>query len=116
MVIDTLTTYLEWQQSFLAEIEVQPHTVPKGDVFVQNVKKIASTDFGDKLIFEVVDLKKIYKTYATYETSETDNGIKVDLHCRIVNVQDGAYIGVANLVNMYKMLQSYASQSDDEVD
>jgi hypothetical protein len=232
MVVDTIITYSEWKQSFLAEIETQPHSVAKGDLFVQkilqirydlsedeaidateyagagdrgvdalyiypseddgiphaivvqgkygtagadmnvyqevhkflhslklasigntinpsidkivgvlnnqgliqyviattepltqaqkedleNVKKIATTDFGDKLIFEIIDLKKIYNTYADYVPLKTDNRIKVDLHCRIINVQDGAYIGVATLVNLYKMLKSYANQSDDEVD
>lgn len=232
MVTDILATYSEWEQSFLREIEAQPHSVAKGDVFVQkilqirydlsetdaidatecagagdrgidalyiypsevdgvphaivvqgkygsagtdmnvyteaqkflqslklartgnsinpsfdkivgvitnqgiihyviatveplnkgqnedleNVKKIASTDFGDKLIFEVIDLKKIYNTYDAYAPLKTNSGVKVDLHCRIINVQDGAFIGVASLVNVYKMLKSYASQSDDEVD
>ncbi len=40
MVIDTLTMYSEWQHSFLAEIEAQPHTVAKGDVFVQKILQI----------------------------------------------------------------------------
>ncbi len=232
MVMETLATYSEWKQSFLLEIEAQPHTVAKGDLFVQkilrnrydlseadaidatecagagdrgvdalyiysqeadgiphaiivqgkygtagsdmnvysevqkflqslklvsagtsinpsfdkiigvmtsqgqihyviatveplnqahnvvfeNIKKKASTDFGSKLIFEMIDLKKIYSTFASYVPQETNSGIKVDLYCRIINVQDRAYIGVASLVNVYKMLQSYASQSAGEVD
>src|SRR6266571_8343366 len=40
MVINTLATYSEWEQSFLAEIDAQPHTVAKGDVFVQKILQI----------------------------------------------------------------------------
>ena len=40
MVIDTLATYSEWEQSFLAEIEAQPHAVAKGDLFVQKILQI----------------------------------------------------------------------------
>ena len=42
--------------------------------------------------------------------------MKVDLPCQIVSVQDGVYVGVASLADLYGMLMSYANQDDGAVD
>ena len=40
MAIDMLTTYAEWKQNFLAEIDALPHATAKGDTFVHKVLQI----------------------------------------------------------------------------
>jgi len=232
MIVDTLATYSEWKQSFLAGIEAQPHSVAKGDAFVQkilqfcydlseidaidatecagsgdrgidavfisqvensdaphaivvqgkystagksldvyseaqkfllalksshagtsinpsvdkiagvltnagtahyiiatfdpltkqqkedleNIRKIASSDFGDKIIFESTDLKKIYNMYVAYGSIETTADIKVNLRCQFMSVQDDVYIGITSLANMFDMMSDYAKSNEDVVD
>lgn len=83
---------------------------------LENTKKIANYDFGDRLVFEAMNLKKMYNVYMSQGPVEASSTVKVDLPCQIVSVQDGVYVGVASLADLYGMLMSYANQDDGAVD
>ena len=83
---------------------------------LENTKKIANFDFGDKLVFDATNLKKMYNVYITLGPIETDTTVKVDLPCEVVAIQENAYIGATSLAGMYGMLNSYAKQVEGAVD
>ncbi len=80
---------------------------------LENIKKIAYTDFGNKLVVEAICLTHIYSTLEGVKGSPS---LQTDLPCRIVLITDETYIGVASLADMYSMLRSYEKQSRGTID
>ncbi len=93
---------------------VDPLTEPQQQDLA-NVKKIANHDFGDQLVVEAISLNNLYNVYTSLEPAAGPS-MTIDLACQVLPVQDNAYIGVVSLADMYRMLRSYAKQSDGTID
>ena len=77
---------------------------------LENIKKIAYADFGDKLVVEAINLQDVY---AALGTKNPD--VVLDLPCHVVQVRD-AFVGLAKLTDMYEMMRNYAKQTGGTVD
>ncbi len=79
---------------------------------LENVKKIAYADFGEKLVIETINLGDVY---AALGTKNANADIVVELTCQVVGTKD-AFIGLAKLTDMYHMMCSYVKQTGGTVD
>lgn len=77
---------------------------------LENVKKLAYAEFGDKLVIETLNLEDLYAALGT-----KNRDVVVDLPCRVVPAVD-AYVGVAQLTDMYEMMCSYAKRTRGAID
>jgi hypothetical protein len=77
---------------------------------LENIKKIAYADFGDKLVVEAINLRDVH---AALGTKNPD--VVLDLLCQVVQVKD-AFVGLAKLTDMYEMMRNYAKQTGGTVD
>ncbi len=76
-----------------------------------DIKKLAATDFADKLMVEAINLDNIYAVLTTELRPKM-----VDLPCNVVAVTEDTYVGVARLTDMYGMLLNYARQDSGTID
>src|SRR5258708_604677 len=77
---------------------------------LENIKKIAYADFGEKLVVEAINLGDVYAALGT-----KNDDVIVDLPCQVVQVTD-AVVGLAKLTDMYDMMRNYAKQTGGAVD
>ena len=80
---------------------------------LDNIKKLAQADFGDKLLIEAINLKDLFNTLDTVEDHIMK---KVELTCQVVSIQENAYVGAASLADIYIMLRKYAALPESSVD
>jgi len=79
---------------------------------MDNVKKLAHVDFGDRMIVEAINLDDLYISLGMTKDAVVK---RVLLACRVVAVPGDAYVGAASLIDMYAMLRSYAGQNNGSV-
>jgi hypothetical protein len=80
---------------------------------LEDIKKIANFDFGDKLVVEAINLENLYVTLGGVKSLTT---IHVHLSCQVIPVKNGTYIGATNLNSMYSLLRSYSEQAGGTID